>query len=426
VEDIENDMKELVISDAQKVDPEAQVDDELGFQIFYLQEDSEKAKEEDKKYGDLLKLRTHRNEFGRRVHQTAKYVLLQKIQEAERIMIFNEYKDRKGDLMTGVARRFEKGNVIVDLGRTEAILPLKEQAPRESYRVGERVQAFVKDVLKDTKGPQIILSRIDPRFVIRLFEKEVPEIYEGIVKIVSIAREPGERTKIAVTSTDVDVDPVGACVGMKGARVQAIVQELRGEKIDIVPFSHDPARYVCNAIAPAEVQKVFIDEGKKAIELIVADDQLSLAIGKKGQNVKLATKLTEWKIEIHSETKIEEMKKALKNELLTVEGLDSAMIEYLFKLGYHSIDNIISTENAEFMNIHGLTEEIVEKMKKAATVLKERREQEITAVEPKPDAPAENNLPVSEPASPASETATEPASTIEPVEETTTAKEPEP
>jgi N utilization substance protein A len=284
----------------------------------------------------------------------------------------------------------------------------------------------VKDVLKDTKGPQIILSRIDPRFVIRLFEKEVPEIYEGIVKIVSIAREPGERTKIAVTSTDVDVDPVGACVGMKGARVQAIVQELRGEKIDIVPFSHDPARYVCNAIAPAEVQKVFIDEGKKAIELIVADDQLSLAIGKKGQNVKLATKLTEWKIEIHSETKIEEMKKALKNELLTVEGLDSAMIEYLFKLGYHSIDNIISTENAEFMNIHGLTEEIVEKMKKAATVLKERREQEITAVEPKPDAPAENNLPVSEPASPASETATEPASTIEPVEETTTAKEPEP
>jgi N utilization substance protein A len=235
-------------------------------------------------------------------------VLIQRVRDEERDLIFNEFKDRKGELIKGVVRRFEKGNnLIVDLGRTEGILPFREQTPRETYRPGDRIVAYVKDIDREARGPQVILSRSDPRLVEKLFEAEVPEIYEGIVKIVACAREPGARSKIAVTSRDADVDPVGACVGMKGSRVQAVVQELRGEKIDIVPFDRDPARFVCAAIQPAEVNKVIVDEADGRMELVVPDEKLSLAIGRKGQNVRLAAQLTGWKLDIISESKFKQM-----------------------------------------------------------------------------------------------------------------------
>src|SRR4030095_1290787 len=269
-----------------------------------------------KEFGDILKLKAGRTTFGRIAAQTAKQVLLQRVRDAERDLIFNEYKDRKGELIRGIVRRFEKGNnIIVDIGKTEGVLPFREQTPRETYRPGDRIVAYVKDIDREARGPQVILSRADPRLVEKLFEAEVPEIYEGIVRIVSVAREPGARSKIAVTSRDADVDPVGACVGMKGSRVQAVVQELRGEKIDIVPFDRDPARYVIAAIQPAEVSKVILDGEGHGMELIVPDDKLSLAIGKKGQNVRLASQLTGWRIDIHSESKIYELERRAQEEI---------------------------------------------------------------------------------------------------------------
>jgi len=376
VDEVDSPLTQLSAAEAEMVDPEAQPGDELGFQIFYLEADKDKAREEDMKHGDILKIQTYRNAFGRIAAQTAKHVVLQKVQEAERTQVYNEYRDRLGDLVTGVARRFEKGNVIVDLGKAEAILPLREQCPRESYRAGDRVQAFVKDVTKEPRGHQIILSRTDPRFVTKLFEKEVPEIYEGIVKIMAVAREAGERTKVAVASSDSDVDPVGACVGMKGSRVQAVVQELRGEKIDIIPWSVDLARYVCAAIAPAVVQRVLIDENNHQVELIVADDQLSLAIGRRGQNVKLASKLLDWNIEIHGESRIQELKDRLKTELVKLEGIDESTAEYLFKLGYHSPDNLLNADENELAAIPGIGREKAEAIQQTAFELKQRLKDE--------------------------------------------------
>ena len=254
--------------------------------------------------GDQIGVKLDTEGFGRILAQTAKQVIIQRVREAERGIVYEEYKDRKGEVVNGIVRRFEKGALIVDLGRAEAVLPAKEQVPRESYRPGDRIRAYVFDVNKEAKGPQILLSRASIELLTKLFEQEVPEIYEGIVTIESAAREPGVRSKIAVASRDSDVDPVGACVGMKGSRVQAVVQELRGERIDIVPWSPDPARYVCSALSPAQVSKVIIDEAAKSMDVIVPDDQLSLAIGRKGQNVRLAVQLTGWRIDIKSESKM--------------------------------------------------------------------------------------------------------------------------
>ncbi len=384
VEEVDDPMTQISMDEAESVDGEAQPGDELGFQIFYLEADKDKAREEDMKHGDILKIQTYRNSFGRIAAQTAKHVVLQKIQEAERSQVFDEYKDRMGDLVTGVARRFEKGNVIVDLGKAEAILPLREQCPRESYRAGDRVQAFVKDVTRELRGHQVILSRTDPRFVTKLFEKEVPEIYEGIVKIMAVAREAGERTKVAVASSDSDVDPVGACVGMKGSRVQAVVQELRGEKIDIIPYSVDLARYVCAAIAPAAVQRVLIDENNHQIELIVGDDQLSLAIGRRGQNVKLASKLLDWNIEIHGESRIQEMKDRLKVELIKLDGVDESTAEYLFKLGYHSPDNLLNADETELASIPGIGKDRAEAIQQVAFELKQKMKEEAAVPQERP------------------------------------------
>lgn len=274
----------------------------------YKEIDLEEAREVDPdvEIGDSLGMKMDASDFTRIAAQTAKQVIIQKVREAERETIYNEFISRKGELINGIVRRYEKGDLIVDLGRAEAVLPHTEQAPREVYRQGDRIKALITKIEMTGKGPQIILSRTNPLVLAELFEAEVPEIAEGVVEIKGVVRETGSRSKIAVYSHDNNVDPVGACVGMRGARVQNVVSELRGEKIDIIPWSEDIARFACNALAPAVVSKIYIVEETKSMEIIVADDQLSLAIGKRGQNVRLAARLTGWKIDIKSETRAAE------------------------------------------------------------------------------------------------------------------------
>ncbi|GFE61651.1 transcription termination factor NusA [Geobacter sp. AOG2] len=281
VEEVQDSYKEISLEEAREVDPDVEVGDSLGEKL-------------------------DATGFTRIAAQTAKQVIIQKVREAERETIFNEYSDRQWEIITGMVRRFEKGELLVDLGRAEAALPAKEQMPREVYRPGDRIRAIITEIRMTTKGPQIILSRTHPSMLAKLFELEVPEIAEGIVEINAVVRDPGSRAKIAVSSNDSDVDPVGACVGMRGARVQNVVSELRGEKIDIIPWSEDIARFACNALSPAQVSKVFVDEDNRVLEIVVADDQLSLAIGKRGQNVSLAARLTGCRIDIKSESKAAE------------------------------------------------------------------------------------------------------------------------
>ena len=281
VEEVQDSYKEICLEEAHEIDPEAE-------------------------FGDSLGEKLDASGFSRIAAQTAKQVIIQKVREAERETIYNEYSDRVWEIITGMVRRFEKGELLIDLGRAEAVLPAKEQMPREVYRPGDRIRAIITGISMTTKGPQIMLSRTHPSMLAKLFEAEVPEIAEGIVEINAIVRDPGSRSKIAVSSNDRDVDPVGACVGMRGARVQNVVSELRGEKIDIIPWSEDIARFACNALSPAQVSKVFVDEEKRVLEIIVPDDQLSLAIGKRGQNVSLAARLTGCRIDIKSESKVAE------------------------------------------------------------------------------------------------------------------------
>jgi N utilization substance protein A len=265
-----------------------------------------KAYNPEAQLGDVLHVPLEIEGFGRIAAQTAKQVIIQKVREAERDIIYSEYKGREGELVNGVVQRFEKGDIILDLGKTEALLPRKEQSAREAFQRGERVRAYILEVRKSTSGPQIIVSRTHPGLIERLFEMEVPEIYEGIVEIKGAVREPNGRAKIAVYSRDRAVDPIGACVGMRGVRVQAVVQELRGEKIDIVQWSEDPATFVANALSPAKIYKINVHPESHAMEVIVEDDQLSLAIGKKGQNVRLAAKLTKWRLDIKSRSEYEQ------------------------------------------------------------------------------------------------------------------------
>jgi transcription termination/antitermination protein NusA len=265
-----------------------------------------KAYDLEAKVGDVMHIPLEVEGFGRIAAQTAKQVIIQKVREAERDIVYNEYKGREGELVNGVVQRFEKGDIILDLGKTEALLPRKEQSLRETFQRGERVRAYILEVRKSTSGPQIIVSRTHPGLVERLFEMEVPEIYEGIIEIKGAVREPNGRAKIAVYSRDRAIDPIGACVGMRGVRVQSVVQELRGEKIDIVHWSDDPATYVANALSPAKIYKINVNPEGRAMEVIVEDDQLSLAIGKKGQNVRLAAKLTKWRLDIKSRSEYEQ------------------------------------------------------------------------------------------------------------------------
>jgi N utilization substance protein A len=332
VDGVEDENEEIDLEEARLEDPGCQVGDELGF---------------------ILRI----EDLGRIAAQTAKQVIIQRIRDAEREMTFNEFRDRKGELITGIVRRFEKGNIIVDLGRTEAILKRREQVPTETYRQGDRIQAYVLDITRASRAPQVELSRTHPGLLMKLFELEVPEIDEGIVRIESCAREPGQRAKISVSSMDRDVDPVGACVGLKGSRVQAVVQELRGEAIDIIPFHPDPARFIVYAIAPAQVSRVYIDELTHSMELIVPDDQLSKAIGRRGQNVRLAAQLTGWRIDIFSESRHADMVDRAMAELGRIEMLQEDQVEDLIRHGFRSAQELYDAEAYEVANILDISED---------------------------------------------------------------------
>jgi N utilization substance protein A len=319
VDEVEDSYKEITLDEAHEIDPEAEIGDSLGEKL-------------------------DASGFSRIAAQTAKQVIIQKVRDAERETIYNEYRDRIWEVITGMVRRFEKGELLIDLGRAEAVLPAKEQMPREVYRPGDRIRAIITDIRMTTKGPQIMLSRTHPSMLAKLFEAEVPEIAEGIVEINAIVRDAGSRAKIAVSSNDRDVDPVGACVGMRGARVQNVVSELRGEKIDIIPWSEDIARFACNALSPAQVSKVFVDEEKRALEIIVADDQLSLAIGKRGQNVSLAARLTGCRIDIKSESKVMESER---QEFSSFDGTEAEESDELVET-----DEMVETEeNVEAVEV---------------------------------------------------------------------------
>jgi N utilization substance protein A len=326
VDEVENSYQEIDLIEAREIDPDVEIGDSLGMKL-------------------------DASSFSRIAAQTAKQVIIQKVREAEREGVYNEFKDRIGELVNGIVRRYERGDLIVDLGRTEALLPHREQVPRENYRQSDRVRAYISDVRMATKGPQIILSRTHPGLLAELFRIEVPEVAEGIVEIKAVAREPGSRAKIAVVSHDSDVDPIGACVGMRGARVQNVVSELRGEKIDIINWTPDIARFACAALAPAEVTRVYVDNEEEALEIIVPDDQLSLAIGKKGQNVRLAAKLTGWKIDIMSETRaaeaeLEELTGGGSSEEEKEEGADAEQ-PLTAMLAKEAIDLVKSIDSAE-------------------------------------------------------------------------------
>ncbi len=380
VEEVEDPERQISLEEVTRRSLDAELGEELGFQVFWRPEDAGKAREQDKEYGDLLKLKQARSTFGRIAAQTAKQVLLQRVRDAERDLVFEEYKDKKGELIRGIVRRFEKGNnIIVDVGRSEGILPFREQTPRETYRPGDRIVAYVKDIDREARGPQVILSRSDGRLVEKLFEAEVPEIYEGIVRIVGVAREAGARSKIAVTSRDSDVDPVGACVGMKGARVQAVVQELRGEKIDIVPYDRDPARYVISAIQPAEVHKVIVDESDNRMELVVPDEKLSLAIGRKGQNVRLAAQLTGWKLDIISESKFRQMEEEAMAQLGRIEGISDVVAKNLYRQGFRALEELIEATPEELAVVAGVDDaEKAEALRtQAASALEVMRQERI-------------------------------------------------
>ena len=375
-EEIENPYRDITLEDAiEHGFTDVGIGDEILVQIFYRAEDSYLAREQDKNYGDLLDLESAKMSFGRIAAQTAKQVILQRMREAEQDIIYNQYKDRKGELVTGKIRRMEKGGCIVELDNNiEGILPMREQIPRESFRPNDVIEAYVKNVLRSSREPQIILSRTEPAFVNRLFERVVPEIADGIVQLLRVARQPGLRTKIAVYSSQNDVDPVGACVGMRGQRVQMVVSALHGEKIDIVPFNEEPARFVCSAISPAEVSKVFIDEAKTSMELIVPDEQLSLAIGRGGQNVRLAAQLTGWNLDIISESRLNENMQEAKRALLTHGIEDESLIDTLFTLGYNKLEHIAKVDPIELAQIPGFGMDHAEKIVGvAASILSETR-----------------------------------------------------
>ena len=334
-----------------------EVVEEVGDEHVEISLEDAKEMDPDCELGDSLGIKMDMDELGRIAAQSAKQVLMQRLREAEKDIVYDDYKDRRGEIIHGIAQRFDKGGIIVNLGRTEAELTSKEQIPRESYKQGDRVRAYILDVKQFSRGPQIILSRTHPNFLSALFENEVPEIAEGIVKIVQVAREPGSRAKIAVSSRDSDVDPVGACVGMKGSRVQAVVQELRGEKIDIVTWDPDSAKFICNALAPAEITRVIVDEGNQRMEVVVPDDQLSLAIGKRGQNVRLASKISGWNLDVTGETNYNNALKDAYSALLTLDGVGEATASNLYQLGFRSLKTVSEAAVSDLMQVDGIGEE---------------------------------------------------------------------
>ncbi len=325
--------------------------------------------------GDSLGTKMDTSTFGRIAAQSAKQVIIQKMKDAEKDAVYSSFVDRKGETINGIVQRIDRGDIIVNLGHTEGIVHVREQVPRESYRRGDRIRAYILDVLHESRGPQIILSRTHPNFLIHLFRTEVPEIRESIVTIMGAAREPGIRAKIAVASNNSDIDPVGACVGMKGSRVQNVVQELRGEKIDIIPWHVDPAKFVCNALAPAEISRVIIDEANQTMEVIVPDEFLSIAIGKKGQNVRLASKLTSWNLDVKSETKYTIAMQSGYDSLVALPGVGISMADALYELGFYSAEEVGNATPEDLIQIRGIGEETAKKLIAAAQKAVEETEQ---------------------------------------------------
>ncbi len=322
--------------------------------------EARKTFDADAMVGDELGKKLDTDVLGRIAAQTAKQVIIQKVRDAERGVIYEEYKDSKGDLINGIVQRYDRGNLIVNLGRTEAVLPRREQIARERYRQGDRLRGMILDIDRSARGPQIILTRSHPDFLRKLFELEVPEIAERIIEIKEVAREPGERAKIAVNSNDPNVDPVGACVGIKGSRVQAVVQELRGERIDIITWTPDEPSFVARALSPAEVSRVVVDEDEHSMEVIVADDQLSLAIGRRGQNVKLASKLSGWKIDVRSISVAEEESRRARSSIEAIPGIEFTHAELLFQEGFRSAREVAEAFREDLLEIDGLSEEVVD------------------------------------------------------------------
>jgi len=352
-------------------DIEARFNEELGeVELFQLMSVVDKVNDSNKEIsldealtyaeevgvGDVIGVKMDASMLTRIAAQTAKQVIVQKLRDAEREIIFNEFQHRKGEIITGLIRRVDKGAVIVDLGKTEGYMPLKEQIPGEVYNPGDRIQAYLNDVQLTPKGPRIILSRSCPEYLIALFTNEVPEIREGLVTIKAAARDPGVRAKIGVVSKDSDVDPVGACVGVRGSRVQNVVQELKGERVDIIPWDEDITRFICNALSQAEVQKVIIDEDNHQIEVIVADAKLALAIGKRGQNVRLASQLTGWKIDVTGETAMAKKTAEAKHQLMMVAGVSDTLAMALFQSGINGLADLASADHVYISEVPGFDE----------------------------------------------------------------------
>ncbi len=358
VEEIENDNQQITVADAQRRKPDAAVDDEIVEELPPL-------------------------DYGRVSAQNAKQVIVQKVREAERDRQFGEYKDKIGEIINGTVKRVEYGNVIVDLGRAEGIIRRDEMIPRENVRFGDRIRSMVYDVRREQRGPQIFLSRAKPEFMMKLFAMEVPEIYDGIVEIKSCARDPGSRAKIAVVSKDTSIDPVGACVGMRGQRVQAVVNELQGEKIDIIQWNEEPASFIVNALAPAEVSKVVLDEDSNRIEVVVDEKQLSLAIGRRGQNVRLASQLTGWDIDIMTDIEDSErrQKEFSERTQIFMEKLDcdEVIAQLLATEGFATIEEVAFVDLSEIANIEGFTEETAETIQSLARDYLARVEAELDA-----------------------------------------------
>ncbi|HSI01215.1 MAG TPA: transcription termination factor NusA [Reyranella sp.] len=355
---VENENTQVSVGEAQRRNPEAQV-------------------------GDFLTDELPPIDFGRVAAQTAKQVITQRMRESERKRQYEEFKDRIGEIVSGVVKRVDYGNITVDLQRAEGVIRRDETIPRESLRVNDRVRAYIFDVREEPRGPQIFLSRSHPQFMAKLFTQEVPEIYDNIIEIKAVARDPGSRAKIAVLSHDSSIDPIGACVGMRGSRVQAVVQELQGEKVDIIPWSSEPANFIVNALAPAEVSKVLMDEERNKTEVVVPDDQLSLAIGRRGQNVKLASQLTGWEIDIMTEAEESErrQKETRERTELFKEALDvdDVIAHLLVAEGYAAVEEVSDSAIEDLQTVEGFDEDIATELQRRAREFIERRDAELTS-----------------------------------------------
>jgi transcription termination/antitermination protein NusA len=364
-----------------KIDIEVQYSEETGdLEVFQFKEVTEAVEEPmlqislaegrkldaDCEIGDSLGTKMDTATFGRIAAQSAKQVIIQKLKDAEKEAVYGSFIDRRGDIINGIVQRIDRGDIIVNLGQTEGALPVREQVPKESYRRGDRIRALILDVLQESRGPQVVLSRTHPNFLTTLFRTEVPEISEGIVSILGASREPGVRAKIAVASSNSDIDPVGACVGMKGSRVQNVVQELRGEKIDIIPYHVDPAKFVCNALAPAEISRVIIDEDNRSMEVIVPDEFLSIAIGKKGQNVRLASKLTGWHLDVKGESAYNQTMQSGYNSLMALPGVGISLADALYEKGFYSAEEIGKASVEDLLQIRGIDETLARSLIEAA------------------------------------------------------------